>query len=85
MREDVCDLVVGPPPLASFANDQRRRIDHALFQPPQKGALADRKQASYCCIRESVPCGKVGYHCFLADHNTKTLSETILVTKSFLY
>jgi hypothetical protein len=74
--------VVGPPPLATFAHHQRRRIDNALFQPPQKRAFADRKQAGYCCIRESVSCGKVRNHCSLGIIAPRSDAFKHLVTKT---
>jgi hypothetical protein len=51
MVKDLRHFMLSPPPLASLAYHQRRRIDHTVLQPTQQSALADGQQPRHCRIR----------------------------------
>jgi len=69
MPENLRDLMVGPPPLATLPNHQDRRIDHTIFKPAQKRPLAHRQQSGHCSIRQPVSSGQVRNHLYHADHS----------------
>ena len=82
MREDVCDLVVGPSPLSSLTDDEGGRINDTIFQPPEKCPLTNRKKAGYGCISESVPSGRVRKHAPTGSYHSGRSLAKHLVTKS---
>ena len=82
MREDVCDLMVGPPALSSLTDDERGRINDTIFQPPEKCPLTNRKKAGYGCISESVPSGRVRKHAPTRIISPRWSLAKRLVTKS---
>jgi hypothetical protein len=45
--QDLRYLVLGPAALSSFSDHERRRIDHTVLKPTQKGALAHSEQARH--------------------------------------
>ncbi len=73
----------GPAAFAAFSDHEGGRIDDAVLEPTEEGALADGEQAGDCGIREAIPCCRISDHRYQWDVNTKqTPLQMILVTKT---
>lgn len=71
MLEDLDDLPLGPAPLPALSDHQGRRINHAVFQPPQKGTFTNREQPGNCLIRQPISRYVVRRHSFSRNNTIK--------------